>query len=77
MKVLKKGRKPWTWVFECTGCGARLEVNESDDCREDPQGLSYVFKCSECGEENWAAKSMVQRASGRAEAWRQVPKGSR
>lgn len=54
MKVLRKGRRPWVQVFECTRCSASLEVTE-EDCTM-PAHEEYAFKCPECGQENRVGK---------------------
>lgn len=57
MKVIKSGKRPedkkhrWT----CTNCGAVVEAAKKEGKEVcDARGeCSVIFKCPECGDENW------------------------
>lgn len=66
MKVIKRSPRSGTKTkrFECDHCEAVLEVGGKDLVfrADERDGNAYVFKCPECGEENWVAAPLIPPA---------------
>ncbi|HEY9585581.1 MAG TPA: hypothetical protein VJJ02_03270 [Candidatus Paceibacterota bacterium] len=67
MKVLE--RKPWSWVFNCKGCGSKLEAEPGDVvvgyfggsyCENGDR--EYYVSCPECGTDTIVTRSKLTAA---------------
>ena len=61
MRILKPAPTPKKYEFECSGCGALLEVEQSElTAVSDRNSTAYTFRCIGCKRVNYVHSDLVR-----------------